>query len=110
VNRTYCSEIQPMKTRAAATSLGQCANWVVNWIIAFSTPIFLSHSGSGPYFMFGGFSFLTVLVCIAFQAESRGISLEGLDVIFEVSPWRKILERCMRVPAGVLHDIGTDPI
>jgi hypothetical protein len=28
VNRIYCSEIQPMKTRAAATSLGQCANWV----------------------------------------------------------------------------------
>ena len=28
VNRIYCSEIQPMATRAAATSLGQCANWV----------------------------------------------------------------------------------
>ena len=28
VNRIYCSEIQPMRTRAAATSLGQCANWV----------------------------------------------------------------------------------
>jgi hypothetical protein len=28
VNRIYCSEIQPMHTRAAATSLGQCANWV----------------------------------------------------------------------------------
>ena len=28
VNRIYCSEIQPMATRAAATALGQCANWV----------------------------------------------------------------------------------
>lgn len=28
VTRTICSEIQPMRTRAAATSLGQCANWV----------------------------------------------------------------------------------
>lgn len=28
VSRIYCSEIQPMRTRAAATSLGQCANWV----------------------------------------------------------------------------------
>ena len=27
VNRIYCSEIQPMHTRAAASSLGQCANW-----------------------------------------------------------------------------------
>jgi len=112
VNRIYCSEIQPMKTRAAATSLGQCANWVclfhshcigltkqssprqiVNWIIAFSTPLFLSRSSSGPYFMFGGFTLLTVLVCVAFQSESQGISLEGLDSTFEVSPWRKILHR-----------------
>ena len=28
VTRIICSEIQPMRTRAAATSLGQCANWV----------------------------------------------------------------------------------
>lgn len=28
VFRTVCSEIQPTRTRAAATSLGQCANWV----------------------------------------------------------------------------------
>lgn len=28
VGRIYCSEIQPMHTRAAAASLGQCANWV----------------------------------------------------------------------------------
>lgn len=27
VNRIYCSEIQPMHTRAAATALGQSANW-----------------------------------------------------------------------------------
>lgn len=28
VVRIYSSEIQPTNTRAAATSLGQCANWV----------------------------------------------------------------------------------
>ena len=28
VTRIIASEIQPMRTRAAATSLGQCANWV----------------------------------------------------------------------------------
>ncbi|EIM90365.1 general substrate transporter [Stereum hirsutum FP-91666 SS1] len=93
VNRIYCSEIQPMHTRAAATSLGQCANWVVNWIIAFSTPLFLSRSSSGPYFLFGACALITVIVCILFQPESRGVSLEGLDKIFEVSPWRKVLRR-----------------
>ncbi len=28
VIRIYCSEIQPTRTRAAVSSLGQCANWV----------------------------------------------------------------------------------
>ncbi|THH17532.1 hypothetical protein EW146_g3296 [Bondarzewia mesenterica] len=93
VNRIYCSEIQPMHTRAAASSLGQCANWAVNWVIAFSTPLFLSKSSSGPYFLFGGCTLLTVVVCALFQPESRGVSLEGLDVIFEVSPWRKFIAR-----------------
>ncbi|KAI0046163.1 hypothetical protein FA95DRAFT_1560430 [Auriscalpium vulgare] len=96
VNRIYCSEIQPMRTRAAATSLGQCANWAVNWIIAFSTPLFLSKSSSGPYFLFGTCSLVTVVVCVLFQPESRGVSLEGLDAIFEVSPWRKFLARRAR--------------
>lgn len=30
VIRTVSSEIQPTKTRAAATSLAQCSNWVSN--------------------------------------------------------------------------------
>ncbi|KII89140.1 hypothetical protein PLICRDRAFT_109396 [Plicaturopsis crispa FD-325 SS-3] len=92
-NRVYCSEIQPMHTRAAATSLGQCANWVINWVIAFSTPLFLARSSYGAYFLFGACSLLTVLVCLAFQPESKGVSLEALDQIFEVSPWRKMLAR-----------------
>ena len=69
VVRIICSEIQPTRTRAAVSSLGQCANWVrstlalvphvltraqaVNWLIAFSTPLFLAKSTSGPYFLFG---------------------------------------------------------
>jgi hypothetical protein len=58
--------------------------------------------------MVGGLSLLTVFVCIAFQAESRGISLEGLDSAFEVSPWRKIMHRRMgdasAIPQIVRHD------
>jgi hypothetical protein len=80
---------------------------IVNWIIAFSTPLFLSRSSSGPYFMFGGFALLTVLVCVAFQSESQGVSLEGLDAVFEVSPWRKFLHRHVGVGGvrpRVLHD------
>ncbi|THH07666.1 hypothetical protein EW145_g3225 [Phellinidium pouzarii] len=92
-NRIYASEIQPMRTRAAATSLGQAANWIVNWVVAFSTPLFLARSTSGPYFLFGGCTALTVIVCAAFLPESNGVSLESLDEIFQTSPWRKMLSQ-----------------
>ncbi|KAH9835803.1 general substrate transporter [Rhodofomes roseus] len=93
VTRIICSEIQPMRTRAAATSLGQCANWVVNWIIAFTTPMFLARTSSGPYFLFGSCSLVTTLVCLAFQPETRGATLEEVDKAFEVAPWKAALKR-----------------
>ncbi|KZT74870.1 general substrate transporter [Daedalea quercina L-15889] len=85
--------IQPMGTRAAATSLGQCANWTVNWIIAFTTSIFLARTSSGPYFLFGCCSLLTTLVCLASWPETRGASLEEVDKAFEIAPWRGALKK-----------------
>ncbi|KAF7301628.1 MFS sugar [Mycena indigotica] len=83
VIRVVSSEMQPKRTRAPASSLAQCLSWAVNWIIAFSTPLFLSRSTSGPYFLFGGFSLLTVLVCLIWQPETKGLSLEALDQGFD---------------------------
>ncbi|KAJ6473383.1 general substrate transporter [Mycena vitilis] len=79
VTRIIASEIQPRRTRAHATSLAQCFNWAVNWVIAFSTPLFLTRSTSGPYFFFGACSLVTVLVCLVFQPETKDLSLEMLD-------------------------------
>jgi len=90
--RIICSEIQPMKTRAVVTSLGQCTNWLVNWIITFSTPLLLARSPSSLYFLFGACSLLTTLVCLAFLPETRGASLEEVDKAFETSPWKQALE------------------
>jgi hypothetical protein len=78
----------------------------VNWIIAFSTPLFLARSSSGPYFLFGACAFLTVLVCALFQPESRGVSLEALDGVFEVSPWRRMLSRARYAAARIRARAG----
>lgn len=78
----YATEVQPMKTRAAASSLGRSGNWVVNWIVAFTTPIFLAASSSGVYFMFGASCLVTAIVCLLWMPETRGLSLEEIDKIF----------------------------
>ncbi|KZT06349.1 general substrate transporter [Laetiporus sulphureus 93-53] len=119
VVRIIASEIQPMRTRAAATSLGQCANWVVNWIIAFTTPAFLAKTSSGPYLLFGSCSLLTTVICLAFQPETKGASLEEVDKVFEEAPWRAALqkhrarshsERNRRNDSPIVIAVGHNPV
>lgn len=80
--RVYVSEIQSPKTRAGASSLALSANWMVNWIVAFTTPIFLAHSTFGIYFLFGSCALITVLVCGFLMPETMGRSLEDIDESF----------------------------
>ncbi|KAK7053974.1 MFS sugar [Favolaschia claudopus] len=100
VIRVIASEIQPKRTRAPATSLAQCFGWAVNWIIAFSTPLFLKRSISGPYFLFGGCALLTVLVCIVFQPETKGLSLEMLDQEFKETKLQSAVKRYFGSKSG----------
>ncbi|KAJ7682083.1 general substrate transporter [Mycena polygramma] len=93
VIRMIASEMQPKRTRAAASSLAQCFGWAVNWVIAFSTPLFLHRSKSGPYFLFGSFALLTVLVCAVFQPETKGISLDVLDQGFQDTKLQSAVKR-----------------
>lgn len=80
--RIYSAEIQPVETRAPATSLAQTSNWCVNFLVALTTPIFLAHSSFGVYFLFGGASLLTVGVCAVLMPETRNKSLEEIEEAF----------------------------
>ncbi|KAJ7506621.1 general substrate transporter [Mycena galericulata] len=100
VIRVIASEIQPKRTRAPATSLAQCFSWAVNWVIAFSTPLFLARSSSGPYFMFGGCALLTVVICTVFQPETKGLTLEALDRGFEETKLQTAVKRYFGSKSG----------
>ncbi|KAK0210310.1 hypothetical protein DFS33DRAFT_1378288 [Desarmillaria ectypa] len=76
-----------------SSSLGQCANWVVNCVVAFSTPLFLNRSTWGPYFLFGGCSLFNAVVCFAFQPETKGLTLEAIDSGFEDTPFQSAMRR-----------------
>ncbi|KAK0434938.1 general substrate transporter [Armillaria borealis] len=93
VTRIVCNEVQPTKTRAAVSSLSQCANWIVNCVVAFSTPLFLNRSSWGPYFLFGGCSLLNAAVCFAFQPETKGLTLEAIDSGLDDTPFQSALRR-----------------
>ncbi|KAJ9323511.1 hypothetical protein DTO027B5_7969 [Paecilomyces variotii] len=82
--KVYVSEIQPQRTRAAATSLAYGSNWVANFIVALTTPILLSKSSFAPYFLFGGCMLLTAIVCILFMHETKGKFLDEIEEAFRI--------------------------
>jgi hypothetical protein len=54
----------------------------MNYIIALTTPIFLTHSTFGVYFFFGGCALFTSVVCIFFMPETKGKRLEDIQAEF----------------------------
>ncbi|KAL3418964.1 polyol transporter 2-like protein 1 [Phlyctema vagabunda] len=81
--KIYASEIQPPQTRATTNSVAQGLNFFTNWLVAFSTPIFLAHSSYGAYFLFGGISLLSVTILAMHMPETRGYSLEYIQGGFQ---------------------------
>lgn len=79
----YASEVQPGRTRAPASSLGRSGNWVVNWVVAFSTPVFLERSSCGVYFLFGACCAVMCGVCFFWMPETRGLGLEEIEGLWE---------------------------
>jgi MFS family permease len=80
--KIYAAEIQPQRTRASATSLAHGSNWAANFLVALTTPILLAKSSFGAYFLFGGCSILTAIVCALFMPETKGRSLDEIEEAF----------------------------
>jgi sugar porter (SP) family MFS transporter len=81
--KVYAAEIQPQRTRASATSLAHGSNWITNFLVALTTPILLSKSSYGAYFLWGGCMLLTVVVCWWGMPETMGRSLDEIEGAFE---------------------------
>jgi len=53
-----------------------------NGLVALITPILLSKSAFGAYFLFGGLSFGTLVVLALYMPETRGEPLESIQEVF----------------------------
>jgi MFS family permease len=91
VGKLYTAEIIPNRYRARACAIQQWVNWTTNFIVALTAPYFLSKSASGPYFMYGGFTFLTVIVLAKWMPETKGLGLERIAEIFGVAEEREMM-------------------
>lgn len=84
-------EIFPLNVRAKAMSLATASNWLWNFGISFATP-YLVNSGPGNadlgpkvFFIWGSTCFCCIVFTYFCIPETRGLSLEQIDLLYQYS-------------------------
>ncbi|KAF3769122.1 general substrate transporter [Cryphonectria parasitica EP155] len=77
--RTFLVESLPRKTRSSASSLGQCSNWIANYIVALTTPVFIDRTTFGAYYFFACSAFICTVGCALYMFETKGHTLEVIE-------------------------------
>lgn len=84
-----CGEIFPLRTRAKSVALSTASNWLWNFAIAYATPYLVDDSpnsarlGSKVFFIWGGCNFLCFFFAYYFVYETKGLTLEQVDELYE---------------------------
>lgn len=76
------SEIFNLGNRSKAMSITTSATWMCNFVIGLVTPDMLATIGYGTYIFFAVFCLLAFLFTYFFVPETKGKSLEDMDVVF----------------------------
>jgi sugar porter (SP) family MFS transporter len=78
----YCTEIFPLSMRSKGTSITTAANWAANCIVSFLVPLLLETLTFGTYLIFGIICVIMGIVVYLFYPETKGKSLEDMDLVF----------------------------
>ncbi|CAK7340805.1 unnamed protein product [Dovyalis caffra] len=74
------SEILPTNVKASAGSLVTLISWFCSWIVAYSFSFMMQWSPAGTFYIFAGMCALTFLFTWKFVPETKGRTLEEIQV------------------------------
>ncbi|CAI7573570.1 unnamed protein product [Penicillium pancosmium] len=83
---TYCSEVPAARLRPLQMGMATASQWLFNFVVAKATPSMfatLGVNGFGTYFIYGSFCFTMVVFAWFFVPETKGLSLEDMNELFE---------------------------
>lgn len=86
------SEIFPNKIRGQALAIAVAAQWAANYFISSTYPMMMEVSGAMTYSFYGIMSLLSALFVWKFIPETKGKSLEELEIILKKSQATKKAE------------------
>ncbi|KAI9371833.1 general substrate transporter [Aspergillus egyptiacus] len=95
------AEYFPTRLRSPGVAIAVASQWFSNFVWSFSTPYILRGMGWATFLLFGGFDLLILGFVVGFVPETRGLSLEGVQRLFEVEAEGEERER-----EGLMRDVG----
>jgi SP family sugar:H+ symporter-like MFS transporter len=73
-------EMFPNRFRGTALALAGFAQWMANFAVTITFPIFLKHFGlAASYGLYGAFAILSIFFVIGFVKETKGLTLEEME-------------------------------
>src|ERR1700744_6032475 len=78
----YAAEIAPLRARAPSAALGSVSNWTCCFLVFMTIPTSFANLGWKTYIYYAVFNAVFVPIIYFFLIETKGRSLEELDVIF----------------------------
>nr|XP_019001641.1 uncharacterized protein I203_05844 [Kwoniella mangroviensis CBS 8507]OCF65102.1 hypothetical protein I203_05844 [Kwoniella mangroviensis CBS 8507] len=82
----YPPEIMPLPFRAKGVSLSTATNWLFNYWVGVSTPVFQELIGWRLYPMHAFFCALSFVLVYFLYPETRGVPLEEMNLLFQDEP------------------------
>lgn len=77
------SEIFPTHSRGVMNGIAVGLFWIFNAIVAFVFPIALSYFGGMTFFLFAVVNVFSIIFCMRFVPETKGLSLEEIERLME---------------------------
>lgn len=79
------AEIVPLSTRGPVNALSTSSNWIFNFMVVMVTPIAFNNIKWRTYIIFAVLNAIAIPIIFTFYPETRGRSLEEIDLIFTES-------------------------
>jgi sugar porter (SP) family MFS transporter len=108
-NFLYGAEIAPQDLRIHIAASGTAAHWLFNFVIAEITPIAIVNIGWRYYIVFASISASIVGIAYFFFPETKGRSLEEMDVLFsEPKHWYQVAAFSHVMKRSALADLENE--
>lgn len=94
------AEVFPNSKRAKGVALATCVNWLSNFIIGIAVPPMLENIKFGSYVFFACFCGLAGIWALLLVPETKGKTLEEIDLLFGDASTREEMEILQGAPSA----------